>query len=152
MWVALGVIVSFCACAEARDDDDLTRAVSEFISAVESENWDAAWSLTSADAQEELLAFHRLLYDAVTAVPLIYPESSRDTAATAVGRELIAEIKPSDSDLGPQFMSRRLHPSALRFDQQARDGLLSAKSTIEGDRATLVTGAGETFTFERSAG
>lgn len=141
--------MTLCACAETRDDDELTRTVAEFISAVESQEWDRAWALTSSDAQAEVVALHGLLHGALQAVPLVYPEDLREQAAAAVGRDVVGDISPQAPDVGPRFMSRVLEPTALRFDQQARDGLLSATTTIEGDRASLVTAAGETFTFVR---
>ena len=107
------------------------------------------WSQAAPSAKAELLDVHARLRSAQKFVPQVYEGSDRDAANQALGIDLLAGLVPGSPEVGPALLDRLLKPEGMRFDQQARDGLLTAKPEITGDRAVLVTGADETFTFER---
>lgn len=139
-------------CGGGPEDEAVAKALEETMAAAERGDWQALWDLSAPAAQKRLLELHRKLHEALAAVEWLYPEEERADARDALGEKFVADVPLSAKDAGPQLLERLLDPSRMRLDEKAKDGLLGASATVDGDRAVIHTSAGEEFTFERTEG
>lgn len=148
--MAVGLIGLLAACSQNEEQKAVAEALDRTIGALEMGTLEQLWAMSAPQARDEVNAMHAQLSEALAAVDEVYSGKEAAKAALAVGKLVVEGIPVGAEDAGARLLTRLLDPTALRLDQQARDGLRAERAVIDGAQAEIRTSAGEIFRFERT--